>query len=116
METDIKDLNTIEAALLNRELKLVEQSLGRVGQELRDLFGKYGEIEGGHKAELKAYLQKHVLSAHENYSAIYVTKLRTNINPECVPECIKKLILAWAVDDFLAKFDEIEAVVTEGGE
>ena len=116
METDIKDLNTIEAALLNRELKLVERSLARIGQELLDLFGKYGRMEGEHKVELQAYIQEHALSAHEHYFSGTTTTPSTNSNPKHVPDCIKGLILKWAVDDFFEKFDEIESVVTEGGE
>lgn len=42
------ETNKIEKALLDRELKVVEESLEKIGTQIKNIFGKYGTIDGDH--------------------------------------------------------------------
>lgn len=107
------DTNTIEAALLKRELENISEELKAVGAKLYNIFDKYGTINGRHAEELHEYIVTHVLSVVEPYYAGHKTVPRINANPDHVPDCIKELVLKWAVDDFFSKFNEIESVVAD---
>jgi len=108
------DTNKIEKALLDRELKVISEKLRNIGMELRGVFAKYENIKGQHGKELHAYIVKHVLVVDELYYAGYTTVPGIDSNTSRIPDCLKEIILKWAVDDFFSKFDEIENVINYG--
>lgn len=109
----MKSLSKIEDALLERELSVIKEGLEGVGTTIAKIFNKYGTINGSHKDELIKYIQAHVLSAREPYFSGYTTQPHTNSQPGHIPDCIKQLVLDWAVADFFEKFDDIQSVVED---
>ena len=105
------DINKIEKALLDRELKIISCKLEKIGSKIADVFDKYGKIEGEHGQEIHEYIAKHVLKVTQKYYAGYTTRPEAWTDPKYIPECIKELVLNWAVKDFFDKIDEIESVV-----
>jgi len=108
-----KDINKIEKVLLDRELKNISAQLSKIGIEIREVFSKYGVIRGQHSQELNKYLVENILAVAEPYYAGRTTKPEAITCPQRIPECIKELVLKWAVDDFFSNFDEITNIVRE---
>lgn len=109
----MKDIQGIEKALLDKELKHISEQLRSVGAMLGQIFEKYGKIDGRHGNEMSEYMQKYVVVAAESYFAGYTTRPQTNVHPDHVPECIKKLVLKWAVKDFMEKVEELNNMVSQ---
>lgn len=107
------DTNKIEKHLLDRELKNIVSDLAKIGQDIQTVFARYGKIDGEHAKELHAYISSHVLRVVNGYHAGYTTRPDAYINSESIPDCVKELVLKWAIDDFFQKLDEIENICNE---
>jgi hypothetical protein len=107
----LMDTNKIEKHLLNRELNKIADDLSKIGQEIQQIFSRYGKIEGGHARELNDYISSHVLRVINEYYAGYTTTPSAHTNPDDLPDFIKELVLNWAVNDFFEKFNDVESMV-----
>src|SRR4030066_911379 len=105
------DTNKIEKALLDRELKVISEKLEKIGGDIRNVFANYGIIQENHKKELHDYLVKMVLHVGTPFFAGYTTQPQTLSDPYHIPECVKTLILNWAVKDFLENVTDIQSVI-----
>jgi hypothetical protein len=105
------DTNKVEKALLDRELKTITDKLGKIGGEIKAVFDKYGVMQGDHVKELHDYIVKNITAAGSSYYAGYTTAPRTNTHPDRIPECIKEIILKWAVKDFFDNFQDMREIV-----
>jgi glycogen synthase len=105
------ETNKIERTLLDKELKNISEQLGKIGVQIQKVFEKYGTMKGEHAEELHKYIVENVLRAGTNYFAGYTTTPKHNTHPDHIPECIKELVLRYAVDEFFGKIDDIQSIV-----
>jgi hypothetical protein len=97
------DTNKIEKALLEKELKVISEKLIKIGNDITDVFSKYGAIDGDHAVELHDYIVNKVLYVDNPFFKGYTTIPQPNTSLEFIPDCIKDVILKWAVEEFIGK-------------
>lgn len=107
------DMNRIEKELLDRELARISADLSKIGGEIAKVFSRYGTINGNHGEELRKYIAEKICRTYEHYCAGYTTAPACNAHAAHIPECVKTLVLEWAVKDFFDKFEEIDSVVSQ---
>lgn len=107
------DTNKIEKELLDREIGRISADLGKIGEEIAEVFSRYGKINGNHGAELRQYIAEKICGTYEHYYAGYTTAPACNAHAAHIPECVKTLVLEWAVKAFFDKFEEVKSVVSQ---
>lgn len=104
--------NKIEKALLDKELKVISESLNKIGAQIQAVFSKYGDMEGAHIKELHEYIAKHIAGTNFTYlTGGGTTAPKAETNPDHIPECIKELILEWAVKDFFENLEGMKEII-----
>ena len=101
-------LTQIETALLARELKLIEEKLAKVGEDLIKIFSKYGDMRGSFGQELKKYLTETVIETSRTYfckglTSDHIIQPTINTNAKLMPESMKKVILDYCIKDLLSR-------------
>ena len=105
------ETNKIEKKLLDKELSGISEKFKKISKDLQSVFDKYGIIKGDHEKELSEYIAKFIISAGTMYRAGDFTIINSNTHPNHIPECLKKVVLDWAVKNFLEKFEEVREAV-----
>lgn len=105
--------NQIEENLLNRELKIIDEKLRKIGEQLTAVFepyyyGKKGFGAENFSADFSALI-KSIMFADCSY--YYYTKAK--LSPSHLPEAIKKAILQKVTTDFINRVRDIEEIATE---
>lgn len=106
----MNDLTKIEAKLLAAELKVLNERLRCIGDDLADAFAKYGSMNT-HAEDVRRYFLNHAIKANHTYS--HLAAPRIDASTIKLPDVLKEAILTWAVDDFFNKFNEVSNLMEE---
>lgn len=107
----MRALTKIEDKLLANELKVLNDKLRTIGDNLADVFAKYGAM-GGSSADVKQYLINQAIVSNPIYhQQSGVPSIDSSIAK--IPDTLKEAILTWAVDDFFDKFNEVSDLMDE---
>jgi len=103
--------NQIEEKLLERELKLIIEKLGKIGKEIEEVFKPYYPIKENLEKELDAFIKENMF-ARSYYRAGFTTEAG-HVYKYSIPESLKKAILKKVTSDFIERVKNIEEIVEE---
>ena len=110
----MRDVSELEKQIFEQELEVVRKLLTVINRDLKNVFAKYGILDGQHKKEFVDYVLSGLITADEEYyakvpvpSVGYRTVIKVETQTSKIPDALKEIILEWAVKDFMVKVNNM---------